>query len=130
MQETERRQRQIEQLQSKYIQLQTQFTNASGETTRIDLFQSTTPSGPSNSIWENDDDGDYDDVRPLGRGKNYSVQDLRKQQTKILDDQNEGLEALSKVIARQKNLALQIGDEVDVQNGWYFFFFLLLLILC
>lgn len=94
--------------------MQTQFTNAPiGDTNRSDLFQS---SGPSNSIWENDDD-DYSNVRSFGGGKNYSVGDLRKQQVKILDDQNEGLAALSKVIARQKSLALQIGDEVEVQNG-------------
>ena len=50
---------------------------------------------------------------------NYSVSDLRKQQTKILDDQNVGLEALSKVISRQKHLAVQIGEEVDLQNGLF-----------
>lgn len=30
--------------------------------------------------------------------------------------QDQGLEALSKVISRQKNIALTISDEVDVQN--------------
>lgn len=75
------------------------------------MFHSSSYSG---NIWE-DDDGDDEPI--VSRTASHSVQDLRKQQNRILDNQNEGLEALSKVIARQKNLALQIGDEVDVQNG-------------
>lgn len=35
----------------------------------------------------------------------------------VLEDQNEGLEALSKVISRQKSLAIRIGDEFDEQSG-------------
>lgn len=83
------------------------------------------------SLWEEDDEDEaMADTRPSGSTINnkYSVQDYRKQQTKILDDQNEGLEALAKVISRQKHLALRIGDEVDEQNGmcgestkWYLF---------
>lgn len=34
--------------------------------------------------------------------------------------QDQGLEALSEVIARQKNMALDIGNEVDSQNGKIF----------
>lgn len=111
VQEAERRQRQIEVLQSKLIHLQTQFTNAPNESSREQLFRTSPYVG--NSIWEDDDD----DVEPIHSSNRQSVQDLRKQQTQILDDQNEGLEALSKVISRQKDLALRIGDEVDVQNG-------------
>lgn len=74
--------------------------------------------GNRRSLWEEEDDDEVMiDVRPSGSNNKYSVQDLRKQQTKILDDQNEGLEALAKVISRQKHLALRIGDEVDDQNG-------------
>jgi len=32
-------------------------------------------------------------------------------------DQDQGLEALSKVISRQKEIAETIGSEVDLQNG-------------
>ena len=46
-----------------------------------------------------------------------AVRNVRAHQVRIMDDQNEGLEALSKIITRQKQIALQIGDEVDVQNG-------------
>lgn len=73
--------------------------------------------GNRRSLWEEDDDEALVDVRPSGSDNKYSVQDLRKQQTKILDDQNEGLEALAKVISRQKHLALRIGDEVEDQTG-------------
>lgn len=109
-QETERRQRQIEVLQSKLIHLQTQFTNAPSEANREQLFRQSAYAG--GSIWEDDDGDDLPIVT-----QNASVHDLRKQQTRILEDQNEGLEALSKVISRQKDIALRIGDEVDVQNG-------------
>jgi uncharacterized coiled-coil protein SlyX len=35
-------------------------------------------------------------------------------------DQDRGLEALSKVITRQKEIAETIGSEVDLQNGKLF----------
>lgn len=40
-------------------------------------------------------------------------------------DQDEGLEALSNIISRQKHMALDIGNEVDAQNGKLFFSLLL-----
>lgn len=112
--EEERRHRQVEGLQSTLIQLRSQFTNVDSNTSRSMLFQQT-----GASLWEDDDDDDEEDV-PINRGdgntSNYTVEDLRQHQVRILDDQNNGLEALSKIISRQKDLALQIGDEVDVQN--------------
>lgn len=118
--EEERRQRQIESLQSKLVQLQTQFSNAAaaGGSSRSQLFQQ---SGAR--LWEEDDDDDEPLVGRAGPNDQYSVQDLRKQQQRMLDNQNDGLDALSKIISRQKDLALQIGDEVDVQNGTDFFLF-------
>lgn len=35
----------------------------------------------------------------------------------FISDQDQGLEALSKVISRQKEIAETIGNEVDLQNG-------------
>uniref|UniRef100_A0A2M4C046 Putative snare protein tlg1/syntaxin 6 n=1 Tax=Anopheles marajoara TaxID=58244 RepID=A0A2M4C046_9DIPT len=102
--ETERRQRKIESLQSKLIQLQRQFNSPGGD--RDALFQM------SNA--RNDED---DDPALIPSQSSYSVADLRAQQTRILEDQNEGLDALSKVIARQKQLATRIGGEVDLHNG-------------
>lgn len=70
------------------------------------------------------DDADDDDDEPIGGfggqasgAQVPSVDDLRKQQIRIIEDQNEGLDALSRVISRQKHLALRIGDEVEGQTG-------------
>ena len=35
----------------------------------------------------------------------------------LCSEQDEGLEALSSVLSRQKQMALDIGNEVDGQNG-------------
>lgn len=68
---------------------------------------------------DDDDDEPIADFRPKPSSSAFepTVDDIRKQQNRILEDQNEGLEALSQVISRQKNLALRIGDEFDEQNG-------------
>lgn len=106
--EAERRQRQVEALQSKHVQLKKQFNTVQASAERASLFAG---SG-SNKLFDDDDD-DPALIRP---DSSYSVSDLRAQQTRILEDQNEGLEALSKVISRQKVLASQIGTEVDRHN--------------
>lgn len=78
-------------------------------------------------LWDDDEDDDDEDdelIQPVattgpGASSNqqYTVQELRKQQSRLLDDQDEGLDALSKIISRQKELAIKIGDEVETQNG-------------
>ncbi|XP_055608175.1 syntaxin-8 [Uranotaenia lowii] len=105
--EAERRQRQVEALQSKLVQLQRQFSAVEASADRASLF------GGANQRLFDDDDDDPALIRPES---SYTVQDLRSQQTRILEDQNQGLEALSKVISRQKVLASQIGEEVDRHN--------------
>jgi hypothetical protein len=42
-------------------------------------------------------------------------------QNVYISDQEQGLEALSKVISRQKEIAETIGNEVDLQNGKIYF---------
>lgn len=70
------------------------------------------------------DDDDDDDDEPIAdfRGQAFgsqmpSVEDSRKQRVRIIEEQNEGLDTLSKAISRQKHLALRIGDEVGEQTG-------------
>lgn len=110
--EEERRQRQIESLQSKFVHIQTQFTNAiNGASSRSELLKQ------SSRLWDDDDDGPQSAHTVAPGGSNYSVDELRKQQNRVLEDQNEGLDNLSKIISRQRELAIKIGDEVDVQNG-------------
>ncbi|ODM87597.1 Syntaxin-8 [Orchesella cincta] len=68
--------------------------------------------------WDDDDDED-EEVQFSGRGssdQHASVQQIRQQQAEMLQEQDRGLEALSEVISRQKNLAQVIGNEVEYQN--------------
>lgn len=124
-QEAERRQRQVETLQSQYVHLQSQFMQVSTDNNdRQELL-----GNGKSSYWQGDDDDDDEPLagfRPSSSIREPTVEDLRKQQTRILEDQNEGLDALSKVISRQKHLAIRIGDEMDDQNGANFirFFFI------
>ncbi|KAG4078693.1 hypothetical protein HA402_015283 [Bradysia odoriphaga] len=108
--ESKRRKFQLETLQSKLIGLETQFRNVDGPSSRSQLLQG------SSSLWDDDDDDDVPIVNSNPSTNPQSVQSLRQQQIRILDDQNQGLESLSKIISRQKDLALKIGDEVDLQN--------------
>uniref|UniRef100_A0A182RGU4 t-SNARE coiled-coil homology domain-containing protein n=1 Tax=Anopheles funestus TaxID=62324 RepID=A0A182RGU4_ANOFN len=111
--EAERRQRRIEALQSKLIQLQRQFTYVEPAAARSALFETGSNSRGRVAFADDDDD---DEPALIPSQSNYTVADLRSQQTRILEDQNEGLEALSQVIARQKELATRIGGEVDRHN--------------
>lgn len=108
--EAERRYRQIESLQSKQFQLERAYTNVSsdGNNSRSDLQQSNKSVG----LWENDDDDDEDDelIARFDQTKPTSSKQL-------LRDQDEALESLSHIISRQKDIAIKINDEVDVQNG-------------
>lgn len=61
-----------------------------------------------------------DDVPPIN-SSNYSINDVRKQQQDIIEEQNRGLEQLSNIISRQKNIAETIHTEVDLQNGKFCF---------
>lgn len=108
--ESKRRKFQLETLQSKLVQLETQFRTVDGPSSRSQLLQG------SSSLWDDDED-DVPIIRSDNTTDPQSIHSLRQQQTRILDDQNQGLESLSKIISRQKDLALQIGDEVDLQNG-------------
>lgn len=126
--EEERRRRQIETLQSKLIHLQTQFADDNENSQRDMLFQKSAA-----SLWEDDDDDVDDDVQlnrsgnsgttsngvssGSGQQTNHDINDLRRQQNRLLEEQDDGLDALAKIISRQKHLALRIGDEVEEQNG-------------
>lgn len=99
----------MEHLQTKLIHLQKQFRVVDDTTNRANLFQ------PTGSLWQTDNGDEDDDDDPV-LDSVYSVRDLKQQQVRILEDQDHGLEALSKVISRQKDLAIRIGDEVDIQN--------------
>ncbi|XP_055843718.1 syntaxin-8 [Episyrphus balteatus] len=100
--ETERRQRLIEILQSKLQQSRSKFTSS----TRSDLLPSS-----SGSFWQGDDVPIIDT-----NNGTQTVEQLKQRQIQIMEDQNRGLDALSKSIARQKELASMLGQEVDEHN--------------
>ncbi|KAF2896159.1 hypothetical protein ILUMI_10022 [Ignelater luminosus] len=106
--ETERRTRQIEILQSKAVNMQKMFDEHNTGVTR-DRSQLLGPTGVSS--WVSDDD-----ELVGGEASQYTVEQLRDQQKQMLRNQDEGLENLSKIISRQKNIAQTISSEVDLQN--------------
>ncbi|XP_051176573.1 syntaxin-8 [Leptopilina boulardi] len=112
--EAERRTRQIEQLQSKDVQIQRLFNARS-----TDLVMSRTALlAPSSSAFA--DIGttswaiDEDDDRPLD--VHVTIEDIQSQKKRLMEEQERGLEELSKVITRQKHIAQAIHSEVDQQN--------------
>uniref|UniRef100_A0A8D8U5U9 Syntaxin-8 n=1 Tax=Cacopsylla melanoneura TaxID=428564 RepID=A0A8D8U5U9_9HEMI len=105
--EIERRQRLLEQLQSSNVKITTMYNNRpSYAAQRSELLADAGTTG-----WGDDDASDEES--PLLSG---DVSDIREQQQMMIQAQDQGLEALSKVISRQKNIALTISNEVDTQN--------------
>lgn len=61
--------------------------------------------------WGGGDVADDDDTACL-----LSNEELRQEQRRVVRDQDEGLDALAEILARQKTIGLTIGNEVDTQN--------------
>ncbi|XP_031835463.1 syntaxin 8 [Nomia melanderi] len=114
IEEAERRMRQIEVLQSRDVQLQKLY-NARADnyaSSRTSLFTSKASAfadGGTTSWAADDDDEKLIDVQ-------VSVEDIRSQQERVLQEQDKGLEELCKVIARQKEIGQNISNEVDHQS--------------
>jgi syntaxin 8 len=104
--ERERRSRQLEVLSSKKVQLEARFQNTPGNSTRSQLFQA---ADKNHKLFDDDEDDQMLNAAP--------IETLRNEQTQILKQQDQGLENLSQVIARQKKLAMRIGTEIEDQNG-------------
>ncbi|BES92860.1 unnamed protein product [Nesidiocoris tenuis] len=103
--ERERRQRLVEDLQSKFIHMTKLHNSVPNQFERRELF--------SGSSWQNYSEDDSD--APL-LGANLSVDQMKEQQRRILAEQDRGLENLSDIIGRQKNISLAISNEVGAQN--------------
>ncbi|XP_052262913.1 syntaxin-8-like isoform X2 [Dreissena polymorpha] len=101
--EIDRRQVMIDQLITKEKQIEEAFKNESG-VARSQLLAGGVDSDP----WGvKEEPEEFKGIQNTG---------LRVQQQQIIKEQDKGLDALSEVIARQKNMALDIGNEVDQQN--------------
>ncbi|KAF5305630.1 hypothetical protein FQR65_LT07711 [Abscondita terminalis] len=61
--------------------------------------------------WESDED-----EFGAGEAQTLTVEQLKNQQKQMLEDQDKGLDSLSKIISKQKNIAQTISNEVDLQN--------------
>ncbi|KAJ8941041.1 hypothetical protein NQ318_015517 [Aromia moschata] len=105
--ESERRTRQLETLHSKAVQIQKifedQVLNKRQEDRRLLI-------GASGSSERGRD-------RDLEAAGVRSIDDVRAGQKQMLQEQEKGLENLSDIISRQKNIAHTISDEVDFHNG-------------
>ncbi|XP_044759467.1 syntaxin-8 [Coccinella septempunctata] len=99
--ELERRNRQVEVLKSKGLQMQKlfddQLTHKNNEE-RQSLF------GATSSMFDDDD------------FRRDTVSDIRNTQQKMIGEQERGLESLYQIISRQKNIAQTISNEVDLHN--------------
>lgn len=115
--EAERRFRQVERLQSIEIQLQQLFNdrNSMQIADRLKLMNKTSAvfGDVGTTGWGLD--GDNEDAGAY-QTQHMSIADHRLQQQRMVQDQEQGLEALSKVISRQKEIADTIGNEVDLQS--------------
>lgn len=97
----------METLQSQLQQLQTRYQKSELKD-RSSLLQN--PS--SSSAFNNEEDSDAAPIIDT-----HDVQTLKQQQIDMLEEQNRGLETLSQTISRQRQLASQLGQEVEDQNG-------------
>jgi len=111
--EAERRARQVEQLQSKDIQLQKLYEPRINDyvSSRASLLRANSAFADGGTTsWAADDDDD----KPLD--VQVTVNDLMSHQERVLLEQDKGLEELCKVIARQKEIGQGISNEVEHQN--------------
>uniref|UniRef100_A0A1B6L4V2 t-SNARE coiled-coil homology domain-containing protein n=2 Tax=Graphocephala atropunctata TaxID=36148 RepID=A0A1B6L4V2_9HEMI len=111
--ERERRYRLVEDLESYIIQLKQKINSRSGEEERQSLMTSRGMLGDMGTTgWASDDD-DNAATQPLLQETNEQIKQHHQQ---MMQDQEDGLERLSRVISRQKDIAVTIGNEVDFQN--------------
>lgn len=55
-----------------------------------------------------------------GSAHRMSADEIRAQQQMIIDEQDQGLDEISKALRRQRDLGLAIQDEVGEHNGKHF----------
>ncbi|XP_046352036.1 syntaxin-8-like [Haliotis rufescens] len=106
--EVERRQMQLDGLTTKEKQMEQAFRNETGETRQSLLGNRGTDTFASSDPWGMNEDPD--------NFRGVANNEIQAQQQDIIREQDQGLEALSSVIARQKMMAVDIGNEVDNQN--------------
>ncbi|NXS58918.1 STX8 protein, partial [Brachypteracias leptosomus] len=106
--EGDRRQNLVDDLLTRQKQLQASYQNEGAEpdVTRSSLMTGGVKRGVTNP-WLLEES---EETRGLG------FDDLRQQQRRIIEEQDAGLDALSSIISRQKQMGQEIGNELDEQN--------------
>jgi len=106
--EIDRRQNMLDQLITKEKQMNAAFQQEAGQGDfgRSSLLAADPRGRESNP---------FDEPEPYP-DSNVSIDDMRRQQQQIIAEQDEGLEALSGIIQRQKLMGQAISDEVDTHN--------------
>ncbi|NXY90017.1 STX8 protein, partial [Alcedo cyanopectus] len=106
--EGDRRQNLVDELLTRQKQLQASYEN---EGTEPDVIRSSLMTGGVKrgvtNPWLLEES---EETRGLG------FEDLRQQQRRIIEEQDAGLDALSSIISRQKQMGQEIGNELDEQN--------------
>ncbi|XP_075375318.1 syntaxin-8 isoform X2 [Mycteria americana] len=106
--EGDRRQNLVDDLLTRQKQLQASYKN---EGTEPDVIRSSLMTGGVKrgvtNPWLLEES---EETRGLG------FDDLRQQQRRIIEEQDAGLDALSSIISRQKQMGQEIGNELDEQN--------------
>lgn len=105
--EAERRQSLLDELETKDRQLHTMFSGNGGGTTDSARMGLLGGGATGASSWLEEEPEDT-------RGRSFA--DLRQQQKSIIQEQDAGLEVLSSIIARQKQMGHAIGNELETQN--------------
>ncbi|XP_075025901.1 syntaxin-8 isoform X13 [Calonectris borealis] len=107
--EGDRRQNLVDDLLTRQKQLQASYKNEGTEpdAIRSSLMTGGVKRGVTNP-WLLEES---EETRGLG------FDDLRQQQRRIIEEQDAGLDALSSIISRQKQMGQEIGNELDEQNG-------------
>ncbi|XP_044736301.1 syntaxin-8 [Chrysoperla carnea] len=121
--EYERRTRQIELLQSKFVYMNSLFNEQHKDQSKLseersNLFGDTTASKNVRDLGTVDwGTGEEDtSIATASNAQIYSVADIKRTQQQLLEEQNKGLDHLSEIISRQKNIAETIHTEVGLQN--------------
>ncbi|GCC26016.1 syntaxin-8 [Chiloscyllium punctatum] len=106
--EADRRQNLVDDLLTRERQLQTSFKNDGTEPNvmRSSLMSGDQGTGPINP-WLMEESEETKDL---------DFHEIKHQQQRIIQEQDAGLEALVTVIARQKQMGQDIGNELDEQN--------------
>ncbi|XP_067164461.1 syntaxin-8 isoform X2 [Apteryx mantelli] len=107
--EGDRRQNLVDDLLTRQRQLQASYKN---EGTEPDVIRSSLMTGGVKrgvtNPWLLEES---EETRGLG------FDDIRQQQRRIIQEQDAGLDALSSIISRQKQMGQEIGNELDEQNA-------------